>query len=166
MSFGTKQRKFFRRESNKRMTGLVIVALMLFSSVSLSWAADSDLQDDIGEVLAQEGLTGAAWMLIGDDADASLAWGHVDDGSRYAASPVFIRPAAQFTTTVGDLSRFAYFLLNEAMVDGRRYIDPNLCILARPRGLQSGDLMRRKAKRMSSGSIINCRGKACIGNPR
>jgi CubicO group peptidase (beta-lactamase class C family) len=301
MSFGTKQRKFFRRVSHKRMTGLIIVALMLFSLVPLSLAADSDLQDDIGEVLAQEGLTGAAWMLIGEDgkanlgaagfsdnkgkvrfttdtrfhvgsitknllsigvlrlvttgkiglddpieqylpnlqfdnpwsgthdvtvrhlldhtsglndarmwqmfserseadaplvdafpeskslllirsqpgaqfsysnmgytllgmiiesvtgdryeayldqhllvplgmlnstfeytsqegnnADATLAWGHVDDGSRYAASPVFLRPAAQFTTTVGDLALFADFLLNDGVVDGRRFIDLTL----------------------------------------
>ena len=83
MSFGTKQRKFFRRVSHKRMTGLIIVALMLFSLVPLSLAADSDLQDDIGEVLAQEGLTGAAWMLIGEDGKASLgAAGFSDNKSK------------------------------------------------------------------------------------
>jgi hypothetical protein len=66
MSLGTKQRKYFRRVFHKRMMGLIIVALTMFSFVPLSWAAESDLQDDIGEVLAQEGLTGAAWMLIGE----------------------------------------------------------------------------------------------------
>lgn len=62
----------------------------------------------------------------GNDADTRLAWGHVDDGSRYAASAVFLRPAAQFTTTVGDLARFATFLLSEAVLDDRRFIDPTL----------------------------------------
>ena len=62
----------------------------------------------------------------GDEADARLAWGHVDDGSRYAASPVFIRPAGQFTTTVGDLARFAQFLLDKSVLDGHSFIDPAL----------------------------------------
>ncbi len=294
----------------KRISSLIIVALMVFSFASQSWAVDSDLQDDIEEVLAQEGLTGAAWMLIGedgraslgaagfsdnkgkarfttdtrfhvgsvtknllsigvlrlvttgkiglddpierylpnqqfdnpwsgthdvtvrhlldhtsglddarmwqmfserpkpdtpliaafpvsksllqirsrpgaqfsysnmgytllgmiiesvtgdryeayldqhllvplgmldstfefttqegDDVDARLAWGHVDDGSRYAASPVFLRPAAQFTTTAGDLARFAYFLLNEGVLDGDVYID---LALMQSRGHASG----------------------------
>lgn len=63
---------------------------------------------------------------VGNDADARLAWGHVDDGSRYAASAVFLRPAGQFTTTVGDLARFANLLLSEGVVDGRRFINPTL----------------------------------------
>ena len=62
----------------------------------------------------------------GYEADAWLAWGHVDDGSRYAASPVFLRPAAQFTTTVGDLARFAQFLLDRSVLDGHSFIDPAL----------------------------------------
>lgn len=70
----------------------------------------------------------------GENADARLAWGHVDDGSRYTASPIFLRPAAQFTTTTGDLARFAQFLLNEAEVDGHSFIDP---VLIRSRGRPS-----------------------------
>ena len=62
----------------------------------------------------------------GHDADVRLAWGHVDGGLRYAASPVFLRPAAQFTTTAGDLALFASFLLNEAVLDGHRFIDLSL----------------------------------------
>jgi hypothetical protein len=72
MSLGTKQRKFFRRVFHKRMMGLIIVALTVFSFVSLSWAAESEPQNDIGEVLVQEGLTGAAWMLVGEDGEANL----------------------------------------------------------------------------------------------
>ena len=62
----------------------------------------------------------------GDEADARLAWGHVDDGSRYAASPVFLRPAAQFTTTIGDLARFAQFLLDKSVLEGHSFIAPAL----------------------------------------
>jgi CubicO group peptidase (beta-lactamase class C family) len=62
----------------------------------------------------------------GVDADPDLAWGHVDDGSRYAASPVFVRPAAQFTTTVGDMARFTRFLLSDGSLDEQVFIDLDL----------------------------------------
>jgi len=62
----------------------------------------------------------------GKNADPDLAWGHVDDGSRYAASPVFLRPAAQFTTTVRDLARFTRFLLSDGWLDGQVFIDERL----------------------------------------
>ncbi|MDH4020187.1 MAG: beta-lactamase family protein [Xanthomonadales bacterium] len=62
----------------------------------------------------------------GDEADTSLAWGHVDDGSRYAASPIFLRPAGQLTSTAGDLARFAQFLLDGSVLNGHSFIDPAL----------------------------------------
>mgnify|MGYP001822431435 CR=1 FL=1 len=62
----------------------------------------------------------------GEDADPTLAWGHVDDGSRYPASPIFLRPAGQFTTTTADLARFAEFLLGDGLVDGRVFIEASL----------------------------------------
>lgn len=62
----------------------------------------------------------------GEGADPALAWGHVDDGTRYAASPVFLRPAAQFTTTAGDLARYLQFLLGDGLIDGRTFIDATL----------------------------------------
>ncbi|MDJ0654241.1 MAG: serine hydrolase domain-containing protein [Xanthomonadales bacterium] len=62
----------------------------------------------------------------GEHADPMLAWGHVDDGSRYAASPMFLRPAGQFTSTAADLARFAQFLLGDGAIEGRRLVDESL----------------------------------------
>jgi CubicO group peptidase (beta-lactamase class C family) len=61
-----------------------------------------------------------------DSADPTLAWGHVDDGSRYTASPVFLRPAGQFTTTAGDLARYLQFILSDGRIDDRTFIDVTL----------------------------------------
>lgn len=71
----------------------------------------------------------------GKDADPTLAWGHVDGGSRYAARPIFLRPAGQFTTTAADLARFAKFLLSDGVVDGDQFIDE---ALMNARGQPSG----------------------------
>jgi len=62
----------------------------------------------------------------GSHRDPSLAWGHIDDGSRYLARPSFLRPAAQFTTTTGDLALFGQFLLGDGRIDGDRFIDEAL----------------------------------------
>ena len=62
----------------------------------------------------------------GEHADPTLVWGHVDDGSRYPARPMFLRPAGQFTTTAPDLARFAQFLLSDGVIDGRPFIDESL----------------------------------------
>jgi hypothetical protein len=62
----------------------------------------------------------------GDSPDPTLAWGHVDDGTRYAASPVFLRPAGQFTTTAGDVARYMQFLLGDGVIEGRPFIDATL----------------------------------------
>ena len=63
--------------------------------------------------LAMHDSTFAFTTQEGEYADPMLAWGHVDDGSRYAASPVFLRPAGQFATTTTDLARFAQFSLGD-----------------------------------------------------
>lgn len=62
----------------------------------------------------------------GPSADPGLAWGHVDDGTRYAASPVALRPAGQFTTTAYDLGLFARFLMGDGIVGGRQFIRADL----------------------------------------
>ncbi|MEO1082156.1 MAG: serine hydrolase domain-containing protein [Pseudomonadota bacterium] len=58
--------------------------------------------------------------------DPELAWGHVDDGSRYAAAPMFLRPSGQFTTTAADLGRFATFLMSDGRVGGVRVVSEKL----------------------------------------
>jgi CubicO group peptidase (beta-lactamase class C family) len=57
----------------------------------------------------------------GDGADPTLAWGHVDDGSRYAASPVFLRPAGQFTTTAGDFAVHDAAFHGDGRPDARKW---------------------------------------------
>ena len=59
----------------------------------------------------------------GASKNTALAWGHVDDGSRYAASPIFLRPAGQFTSTTADLARLAAFLLGDGVVDGEVFLN-------------------------------------------
>jgi CubicO group peptidase (beta-lactamase class C family) len=71
----------------------------------------------------------------GEGADPTLAWGHVDDGSRYAASPIFLRPAGQFTTTAADLARYAQFLMSDGVVENQQFIAKTLM---RSRGLPFG----------------------------
>jgi len=71
----------------------------------------------------------------GERADPTLAWGHVDDGSRYAARPMFLRPAGQFTSTAADMARFLKFLLSDGVIDGKPFIDK---AFMRARGRPSG----------------------------
>lgn len=73
--------------------------------------------------LAMHDSTFAFTTQEGVNADPTLAWGHVDDGTRYAASPMFLRPAGQFTTTAADLARFAQFLMGSGVINDQRVID-------------------------------------------
>jgi len=80
-------------------------------------------------VLAPLGMresTFAFTTQAGEGADPTLAWGHVDDGSRFAAVPMFLRPAGQFTTTAADLARFAQFLLSDGKLAGDPFMDGQL----------------------------------------
>lgn len=63
---------------------------------------------------------------VGDQADARLVWGHLDDGARHPATPVMLRPAAQFTTTAHDLAVLARFLMSDGTLDGAVFIRPDL----------------------------------------
>ena len=93
------------------------------------------LDDYILAPLAMHDSTFTFTTQEGESADPMLAWGHVDDGSRYAASPVFVRPAGQFTSTAADLARFAQFLLSDGVIDDQVFINQDLM---RSRGKPSG----------------------------
>jgi CubicO group peptidase (beta-lactamase class C family) len=80
-------------------------------------------------VLAPLGMrdsTFAYTTQLGENADPRLAWGHVDGGTRYPASSIYLRPAGQFTTTAADLARFAQFLLGDGVIDGRAFVKKSL----------------------------------------
>lgn len=90
--------------------------------------------------LAMRDSTFAFTTQVGEYADTELSWGHVDDGTRYAASPVFLRPAAQFTSTASDLIRFAQFLMSDGELDGEVFIDSDLMrSRGRPSGTEAAD---------------------------
>ena len=76
----------------------------------------------------------------GDGADARLAMGHFEGGAAHPAVPMHLRPASQFTTTAGDMTRFARLLLDRGGIDGTRLIDPALMTgIARPNGTEAAD---------------------------
>lgn len=60
----------------------------------------------------------------GPHADPRLAMGHFEGGTTHAATPIYLRPAAQFTTTAHDMALFASFLMGDGRVDGEVFIDP------------------------------------------
>lgn len=54
---------------------------------------------------------------------ANLAMGHFDDGSEAPALPIYLRPAAQFTTTAKDMGVLLKFLLNRGKAGQEVIID-------------------------------------------
>lgn len=114
-------------------TGYTLLGMIVESIAGRRYEAYLD--EHILAPLGMYDSTFAYTTQEGANADPLLAWGHVDDGSRFAASPVFLRPAGQFTSTAGDLSRFAQFLLSDGAVDGQTFIDERLM---RSRGTARG----------------------------
>ncbi|MDJ1473483.1 serine hydrolase domain-containing protein [Cytophagaceae bacterium DM2B3-1] len=62
----------------------------------------------------------------GKSADSSLAMGHLDKGEPYAAVPVYIRPAGQFTTTAYDMGLFLRFMMSDGRINGKEFISRKL----------------------------------------
>jgi len=113
--------------------GYTLLGMIIESVVGGSYEAFLD--QSILAPLAMRDSTFAFTVQEGEHADPALAWGHVDDGSRYSASPMFLRPAGQFTSTAADLARFAQFLLSDGVIDDQQFIDQELM---RARGRPSG----------------------------
>lgn len=76
--------------------------------------------------LGMRDSTFAFTTQVGPQADPRLAWGHLDDLSLSPALPVYVRPAAQFTTTAHDLALFAKFVLGDGSIGGRELVRPGL----------------------------------------
>ena len=122
--------------------------------------------------LAMYDSTFAFTTQEGEDADPKLALGHVDDGSRYAATPIFLRPAGQFTTTTADLARFAEFLLGDGVIDGRTFIDKSfMASRARPRSTEAANAgliagySLGMGRRDRHGVVGYCRNGSCPRTP-
>jgi len=104
--------------------GYTVLGMIIESIVDGSY--ETYLDEHILAPLAMYDSTFAFTAQEGESIDPMLAWGHVDDGSRFAASPIFLRPAGQFTTTAADLALFARFLLSGGVVNGEQFIDEEL----------------------------------------
>jgi hypothetical protein len=80
-------------------------------------------------LLAPLGMNRSTFEFVtqaGPDADPTLAMGHFDPATTSAAVPMRVRPASQFTTTAGDMGRFARFLMSDGRIDGEVLVDPGL----------------------------------------
>lgn len=77
------------------------------------------------EVLAALGMRDSTFTYTaqtGSHADPHLAMGHFEQARPAPAMPTFLRPAAQLTTTAGDMARFASFLLGDGSNAGQPFI--------------------------------------------
>ena len=98
------------------------------------------LDENLLAPLGMDDSTFGFTTQAGAHVDRRLAWGHVDDGSKYVASATFLRPAAQFTTTAIDLARFARFLMSDGAIEGRPFIEePLMRSRAVPFGTEAAD---------------------------
>jgi CubicO group peptidase (beta-lactamase class C family) len=58
----------------------------------------------------------------GDKADLMLAYGHLDGRVIHPALPMYVRPAAQFTTTALDMTLFAKFLMSDGRIGEKEFV--------------------------------------------
>lgn len=80
-------------------------------------------------LLEQLGMKNSSFKFMtqsGIMADTMMAWGHFDDKTPYSAKPVYLRPAAQFTTTAYDMAIFSKFLLSDGYINGKVFIETSL----------------------------------------
>lgn len=81
------------------------------------------------EVLAALGMRDSTFRYTtqtGSQADPHLAMGHFEQARPAPAVPAFLRPAAQLTTTAGDMALFASFLLGDGSTAGQPFIAMDL----------------------------------------
>lgn len=80
------------------------------------------------QLLTPLGMKNSSFSFItqeGAKVDTLLAWGHIDNKTPFAAMPVFLRPAAQFTTTAYDMALFAKFILSDGCINGQVFVEPS-----------------------------------------
>lgn len=59
----------------------------------------------------------------GKFADEKLAFGHFDNTKPVASTPMYLRAAGQFTTTVNDMAKFMRFMMSDGKLNGKIFID-------------------------------------------
>jgi CubicO group peptidase (beta-lactamase class C family) len=81
------------------------------------------------ELLVPLGMTDSTFEFrsqSGPDTDTRLAWGHQENFTPVAALPIWLRPAAQFTTTAHDMTLALRFLMGDGRRNGATFIDEGL----------------------------------------
>lgn len=62
----------------------------------------------------------------GAAADPRLAMGHFENATAHPVVPLYLRPAAQFTTTAADMATFAHFLMGNGQINGTPFVEAAL----------------------------------------
>ncbi len=104
--------------------GYTLLAAIIESVTGESYEEylDRHLLEPLGMLDSTFGFT----SQTGAGFDPDLAWGHTDGGIPYAAAPIYLRPAGQFTTTGADLARFAQFLMSDGILNDVSFIKAGL----------------------------------------
>ncbi len=105
-------------------TGYVVLGMLIERVTGGRYEAWLD--DNVLAPIGMHDSTFAFTTQEGERADARLAMGHFEKGVAQAAVPTRLRPAAQFTTTVADMARFARFMLDGRTVGGEALVDTAL----------------------------------------
>jgi CubicO group peptidase (beta-lactamase class C family) len=87
---------------------------------------ESYLDKNLLQPLGMASSTFGFVSQIGDKADPDLAMGHLDDQSAFSALPIFLRPAAQFTTTAYDMGLFLKFIMSDGALNGQPFVKKEL----------------------------------------
>lgn len=87
---------------------------------------ESYLDKNLLQPLGMLNSTFAFVSQVGDKADPDLAMGHLDDRTVFPALPIFLRPAAQFTTTAYDMGLFLKFIMSDGTLNGQPFIKKQL----------------------------------------
>jgi CubicO group peptidase (beta-lactamase class C family) len=105
--------------------GYTILGLVIEEVTKLSY--EEYLDQNLLRPLGMTDSTFEYTTQSGPEAVDKLAWGHLDLLTPYAAPPMFLRPAGQFTTTAKDLGRLAIFLMGDgSLADGTAFIGTQL----------------------------------------
>lgn len=125
------------------------------------------------ELLRPLGMHDSTFEFVsqaGPHADPRLAMGHFERGTTQAAVPLFLRPAAQFTTTAADMASFARFVMGDGTIGGRVLIEQSLM---RARGDAIGTEAARAGLRVGyalglgrrdrHGAVGRCHGGDTVG---
>jgi predicted unusual protein kinase regulating ubiquinone biosynthesis (AarF/ABC1/UbiB family) len=104
-------------------SGYVVLAMVIEALTDARYETYLD-----SAILAPIGMTHSTFAFVtqANGATDSLAMGHFERDVPSRATPWFVRPSGQFTTTAGDMAALARFLMGDGRVGGRQLIDPSL----------------------------------------